>query len=865
MSCSGAKVEGMGERCWRQDDPLFPEDCVRRCRGIKVPCSAGVCEEFVVNCAEPSSSFLTKSIRYFNLEKLPPTLFGLELSGGGGAKPLFAANTSSLAVYSLGRKLTASETLDFIEFIRTSSSKVKPLFSNPFLHVEVVPVRYPVVWEQYNIELNTLAEVKTIHSGWECSDNVQGWLWSHEGCRRLLPLGCEAEMPEEEVGMFMRGANRNVTTVGELCGRSCGTCRSWMIPSTAPMSPSCEAGDVARCAAHLNSQYACTNSVGTSPSGICYAVWYCPSLSQSDCPGGSCWRTLHSSCTQHGYFEGKQQNTDFAYCVDSAGTAWEGTYVALDRQSELTCSKRPVCRGEDCKGRNSISEYDSPVLYRFTTTELRFPGLGVGEAKRLREGLLGISSAAFVLETDWSRSREQVLSVSPSLPVLRERLAEGGALDARLSAAVLSVQAERETHAYLKANASNVTYTTKAISAWWLTDIQHPVLIRTVVAEIPGKIRVTITKSEMSDAEVHVEFLNGFEKEQPPGGYYWGVYHPRVDGKCPIPDDAVFDPNSKGRDQYCYEGDSMKRVEHCRPGDMTNKYGKLQQNATFQDEVLSLSGRSSVLGKVVVLRGNGVHCALIVPQTEAGEGVALVADFSHETTQTSGVELSGSVNIWQRGPWEDTLIGVSLRAGEELRDVSFHISSKRLEEYPEGCTVGYYAERDIYDPLSVVSVEYAEGEGRGRVSIDECASDDLHQFDIFNCPLGDLTPHMQSARHIVTNASNPANSDDAPVVYDYTVAHPFMYDSETPPFSDAQMLVIVHNRKAIACAPFRLQERSFADLKNDDDDSHWVYIKVCAGVIGGFILLALGYACGRRPCSLCKGTEDVEDATHDDS
>ena len=701
-------------------------------------------------------------------------------------------------------------------------------------YITMEPTVHPDQWREPIFDLPK-AEIHSmdILVGWGCLDDYHNAL-GRLGCARVMPLGCNATIPNR---FYEAGIRIRYTNVAEACEVSCGTCTLGTVPQYSPQNICEVSKDMLHCLESINAKPVCEPfDVETLYGTSCYDVQFCPQVqdlvhSRNKTCHAHCSSPISGVvCTSEGLYAPRQERGGYAFCVDTvSGEELNGTRVPVSERSALLCeveiSNKTSCQGSCGSLSQDIAR---PRILSLGKVVFKF---SAGKAKsRALRGVLEqeIKHTTFKIEAD--TPGKVVLSVYPSVDkLMRLRGPKGVLLSRPPSMGVLSLAAsielEQKTLAFLQATL-DTPLTWEAANEVMLYEPQmqwEPITTKTAVAEIPGKFRVTITQVAVAYTVMHVEFLDGFEKEQPPGGYYWGVYHPRVDGKCPIPDDAVFDPLEVKLHEKCITGDSSLRPLYCRSGDMTRKYGKLrEQEVSFRDSHVRLSGWGSVLGKVVVLRGNGVHCALIVPQAEAGEGVALVADFSHETAQTSGVELSGSVNIWQRGPWEDTLIGVSLRAGEELRDVSFHISSKRLEEYPEGCAAGYTPDTDLYDPFAVM------GGGVERSTLEECLtdkgapntvgtphiphdgvpnpfSDDQY---VYRCPLGDLTPHMQSARHIVTNASNPANSNDAPVVYNYTAIHYHLNVVDSPgalrpsdaSFRGGHTLVLLHEKRVVACA-----------------------------------------------------------------
>ena len=765
-----------------------------------------------------------------------------------------ALNLSSVVLSLYGKPVPLESKQQYLDRMMTLASKAVPAYIHTAVHTVVNPHGWGNATPDAEIfELD-------ITNRWSCRDNILTVV--KKGCKFLLPLGCDAQIPKR---YLISGRASGGETVASVCEVSCGTCTLGTTPTGAPEEDVCaNRAEVSLCVQYKKAQLACADSVvgEYARKSSCTEVELCPDvLAVGTTCSALCPNSTDVNCTKAGLYEPQQKRSGYAFCVDEVtGEELNGTRVPVSQESALLCRSQtdyiPIC----------MWFLSSPACtsYAQDTARPRILSLGnvvfkfsAGKAKSVAlRGVLEQEIKHGILKIEADTPGNVVLSVYPAVDeLIRSGLSVH---DTEMLFLATSVELEQTTLAFLQ-RTLDTPFTWEAANEVMLyepEELWEPLATKTAVAEIPGKLRVTITKSYMSDAEVHVEFLNSFEKEQPPGGYYWGLYHPRVDGKCPIPDDAVFDPHRAGLHRDCVTKDRNLWPFICRRGDMTRKFGKLrEQKALFKDASLELSGWGSALGKVVVLRGNGVHCALIVPQTEAGEGVALVADFSHETTQMSGVELSGSVNIWQKGPWEDTLIGVSLRAGEELRDVSFHISSKRLEEYPEGCAVGYTPDTDLFDPYAATVASQGRAERQSPKHCLEYVNSSHAKDYVFNCPVGDLTPHMLSARRIVTNASNPANSNDAPVVYTYTATHHYLNVVNSPgalrpsdaSFRGGHTLVLLHEGRVVACARLTGKGDGEAYVGQQQQTSEvnmhliWgaVVVVACAAV------LAVGYYFGR--------------------
>ena len=796
-------------------------------------------------------------------------------------------NRSAVVITLLGKQLTKAQHLAYFDMLVR-------LFAAKFTHVEwhatFVPVLHPGEWEDPagNVK-RPEAEVTHIDliKGWQCSDDMYNELL-FSSCEIILPLGCSASPPQNVIEQTVSPN----TTVGDICKVSCGMCPEGEVVSTPPSRDVCaDTSEVSLCM-HLLRRY-CGN-IDVIPD-VCSKVLYCPEVREVRAlPCGIVCKPGEGRTCEEGIFAAQQTDDGYVFCVDVlTGEELADTRVPSERREELSCA---VPKGKTKGGIWNVPSWMRVAHSRIMTRTATVAHFHAGKARsRALRGLLikAVPEAEFTFTRD-NRTGASVVTASPSVAKLLQQQRENPHSNFDVLGFAAAMEVERGVAGFLRASLDTPFTIESAMELALYEPERRLDTLRedTAVAEIPGKVVVTFRlakKMRENVTHISVAFQNGFEQEQPKGGFYWGLYAQRMDGKCPIPDDAVFDPTGVGMQPDCLVGDPAARSWSCRLGDLTRKLGKLQHNATFVESKITLSGQGSVLGTVLVVRGHGwTHCALLTAPTEVG-GTALVADFSHETTQTSGVELSGSVNIWQKGPWEDTLISASLRAGEELRNVSFHISSKRLEEYPEGCAAGYTPDTDLYDPFAVVLATL--GRSVPRSSPSECLAMDGPSDSIwgtsfsdyvhyeYRCPLGDLTPHMRAA-YIATKASNPANSNATPVVYNYTVSHTYLNVAGTPGalrpnselFRGGHTLVLLREGKVLACA--ELQGKGPSDHSTaaaearpttPTADAGMSVLAMCLVVAGAlFVAVLVGYVVGVRwyiptPTRVdCEG-KDVED------
>ena len=832
------------------------------------------------DCTAPSTAVVPST----PITSLGGPLFTVRTEGNiGGLRHVLAINRSTVAITLYGQSIDETQRLPvFDTMVRLSRRPVAHWVSSLAWHMTFGVVLHPAQW-QGRPEAEVIA-IDIIH-GWDCEDDMFAEGISN-GCATILPLGCAAEVPAEA-----RVADHGSVTVGDLCKVSCGTCDALTIPAYDPAPDVC-AADAFHCINRMRATlYETCEAVKKDINSFipCYIARYCPDVTAEQA------RKCEAACDPHyekcdvpckrgegrtcedDFFAAQQTDDGYVFCVDVlTGEELANTRVPSERREELTCQVLKVTKRHVTDTPRWKSVAHSRIMTR-TATVAHFHA-GKARSRALR-GLLikAVPEAEFTFTRD-NRTGASVVTASPSVTKLLQQQREKPHSNFGVLGFAAAMEVERGVAGFLRASLDTPFTIESAMELALYEPERRLDTLRedTAVAEIPGKVVVTVRlakKMRENVAHISVAFQNGFEQEQPKGGFYWGLYAQRMDGKCPIPDDAVFDPTGVGMVPNCLVGTSVSRSWSCRLGDLTRKLGKLQHNATFVESKISLSGQGSVLGTVLVVRGHGwTHCALLTAPAEVG-GTALVADFSHETTQTSGVELSGSVNIWQKGPWEDTLISVSLRAGEELRNVSFHISSKRLEEYPEGCAAGYTPDTDLYDPFAVVLATL--GRSVPRSSPSECLakdgpsdtllgpssspSDDTHYE--YRCPLGDLTPHMRAA-YIATKASNPANSNAAPVVYNYSVSHTYLNVAGTPGalrpnselFRGGHTLVLLREGKVLACA--QLQGKGPSDHSTaaaearpttPTADAGMSVLAMCLVVAGAlFVALLVGYVVGMR-------------------
>ena len=314
------------------------------------------------------------------------------------------------------------------------------------------------------------------------------------------------------------------------------------------------------------------------------------------------------------------------------------------------------------------------------------------------------------------------------------------------------------------------------------------------------------------------------------GGITWGVYEPTADGKCPIPDDNVYDPMKLGYFRECRSYGPAERRNVCRVGDFEGKHKLLNTNhqvVDLEDNTLPVSGWASIQGKLLVLGTSPPTCQIIGgSESSIAVQTSLIANFSGPLQEAlPGPSVSGAIVLTQPAPASDTLISVSLKG--DAKNVSYHISRRRLSAMEGGCAA-YSAEEDIYGPLR----RNYHGVRGGSVAACEGIHPMMGPYHT-GCPEGDLTPRLQHLRNL------PAFGTASHPYLDVAAAAPAGPGLRPPrldgTFEIGWTVVVLASGVPIACAPLLTTEEYTAELegqkiikKDSDNNEIWYLIGGCA-------------------------------------
>ena len=677
-----------------------------------------------------------------------------------------------------------------------------------FIHAEVVPLVSRSVWDLHPYVAPD-AQVSVLNMGEApfCKDATLD-------CARLLPLGCDAEAP---------GYGRKV---GELCALSCGLCPKFAYRILERAADVCAVEeDVAMCVALLSSSVLCKGRVLQNVSYIesenglfsrtaCYLVQYCPAVVaavEKACATVPC---LDGGCTDGNYFLPTQvvyeAGLQMTYCADEmTGVALPHTTVVASRGTELQCKTPPTGRRQKI---TSEGYYLPPRTPLFLSVYATVADLQATEDECWELGLA--TPFQCVCESKGGAMRMTLWPSTEDISVTAEVI--GGVHPSEevlgMVASIFSVQTEkrvvqmlagREPPPQVSALPRRTLFT--QVSGKTPTSLH---------AHIPDRILITFTTRQASFTLVNVPITLNITllTPAPPGGFSWGLYEPRPDGKCPIPDDAVYDPFRIGLTKECLVSTSRVRAVQCRVGDLTRKHGRLSTDTVVTEYYMTLDGVDSVQGKVLVVYGKEVHCVALQAgsPSEAKEATFLEADFNNVWAEKAeGVSLSGHLRIAQTTPSNVSLLSITLHSAETLCNLSYHISTRHITEYTQSCLAEYTA-NDVFDP-------YGEG------SVSRCDAGE------YSCPLGVLTSYLKGAECLPVNGTAPGNNRDAPVSYVYSAPHPFLDVFGAGRASlrgnavGGHTVVLLQNGRVVACAPlFGAGETMPARVLQDagDDNSY---------------------------------------------
>eukprot|EP01061_Rhynchopus_euleeides_P040998 TRINITY_DN708_c0_g1_i3.p1 TRINITY_DN708_c0_g1~~TRINITY_DN708_c0_g1_i3.p1 ORF type:complete len:1008 (+),score=149.67 TRINITY_DN708_c0_g1_i3:33-3026(+) len=293
----------------------------------------------------------------------------------------------------------------------------------------------------------------------------------------------------------------------------------------------------------------------------------------------------------------------------------------------------------------------------------------------------------------------------------------------------------------------------------------------------------------------------------------WGIYNPKY-GKCPLPDDGVYDPLRLhlllGRDKlYTAPHTCFLNRTLCRAGDFRNKFGDLLVGGVGQDDSplrlednsLRLSGWGSVEGRVLVIGGGGLPapiCAEIVrPATGfRHERTVMWANFSQQHNNTGVYGITGHLRLSQYDPASDTLIHVSLYSDTPLPDMSYHIAKRTVGSFGDAasCVADYRPARDMYNPFGGVV---------GNLT--RCLRKHFMNANAeTDCPLGDLTPHLAVLETLPVHGVATHSFLD--------LAHTLPALRPVDPMQDGGWAVVLLSGNAtVACAPLVSEGLSVAE------------------------------------------------------
>eukprot|EP01060_Flectonema_neradi_P022188 TRINITY_DN3046_c0_g3_i1.p1 TRINITY_DN3046_c0_g3~~TRINITY_DN3046_c0_g3_i1.p1 ORF type:complete len:1514 (+),score=217.40 TRINITY_DN3046_c0_g3_i1:905-5446(+) len=219
------------------------------------------------------------------------------------------------------------------------------------------------------------------------------------------------------------------------------------------------------------------------------------------------------------------------------------------------------------------------------------------------------------------------------------------------------------------------------------------------------KINVSLDLSSVSNNQQTVE---------------WGIYPPSKDGRCPIPDQRIWDPTETQRNSLCHQSDKERWI-WCRLGDLSGKHGVLPAGRaaegpeyTRDDWTLPLSGWASAAGQMLVLGLDPPLCAVIGPEMKT----QLVAKFNYT--------LEGSLEFKQTYEGHDTQVSFSMKFHKLALDtMSYDIRIYKGRYYNRGCPS--LTEADIFNPYNVDVAQESN-----------CISGQSTNSP-FHCKLGDLS------------------------------------------------------------------------------------------------------------------------------
>ena len=330
---------------------------------------------------------------------------------------------------------------------------------------------------------------------------------------------------------------------------------------------------------------------------------------------------------------------------------------------------------------------------------------------------------------------------------------------------------------------------------------------------------------------VSITFSPAWWAAQPDTHINWGIYEAK-EGSCPTPDSNVFDPLHLGSRWGCYAGSTAERRDNCRVGDMVAKLGFLTNSfpEVVEDELLPVDGWASVEGKVLVIGSTPPICATIsrtvratdTPHLTPSAHQTLTADFSSPSAEVRSLGLAGRLSLHQLFPGTDTLIKVALQASKVVTNLSYHISTKGMEEYSWGCAD--YDPSDLYDPFAVVGgQEVPETPSRSA-----CLK--LHPIvpnTQSGCALGDLTPQLRGLRDV---GVVPVGRSAVHTQLDVANANPALRNEENPA-QQGRTLVVIHDNNVVACAPLLLESESGSIRQTQTTTSNkwWIYLSFGVG------------------------------------
>ena len=665
------------------------------------------------------------------------------------------------------------------------------------------------------------------------------------GCGRVVALGCSTVLPKVELTNTPRPV-----PVGEVCPASCNLCptalRSYSLPSVCldeGLLQECLPRQIERGCPPFHPEI-------ISPM-ICRSVAYCPTylaVVESLCHPQTHCNPSEASCTQENTWHAEQHNATHLWCVHpESGAPRSGTAVQKNAPLLPTChipaTNLPFCGDRIlANGSNLYNNlpldppcnavdymtFTQPVqsLVRiYDVTAVYTPRLLSAQKNALSvafrdEGAeIRFSDDNLATHVVTSHSEETVRNTHefmmwkmqwierqpPPLSRLERRVERKDMMV--YQTVQMSLAESRERHLLSTSNVT-ITSTPRDVPRVCCNLVHER---RLLVARIRGFGNVSFEIAEAVDKRTTTSLRTGemmrtshvrvnVESGVPSGPISWGIYEPRPDGRCPLPDDNLFDPMRLGRRATCYttrmDDPEMQRTrqQHCRVGDLSAKHGPFRSQSYLRDHSLPTEGWATIEGKILVFGTTPPICGVVLRDPIAEERTDWMETVNTMTATFSG-SVEGSVHIVQDYPNVASELRVSLSAKQDMTLVSYHIATKPLSFYEAGCA-DYDAVTDVYDPYHVA--------GAARRSPEDCLA--LHpisrnRIDV-GCPLGDLTPALYAARTLLKGGS-----------VDMIGTAPFLnIDGNVYPALrnhlggvQGKTLVLLQNGTPFACAPLLVE------------------------------------------------------------